>query len=106
MIDELILKRMELKNQIDKLTQEKEECDVRIKLYMEQNDLDNYRDSNGNFASYKQIITNRLDKQLVSERLSPQEFKECFKEIRSVRLIIMAPAEMERRSKFNENSKI
>ena len=92
--------RMELKEKIDNLTELKKEVEEKIKIIMEQNMLDNYEDKKGNYATYKEITTNRLNKALVEERLAPQQFKECFKESTSVRLTIISPQEKERRKNF------
>lgn len=95
-----IKRRMELKQQIDVLDEEKKEIEQRIKLEMEMNNLSSYEDASGNFATYKEITTNRLDKKLVEQKLAPEMFKECFKSSTSPRLTIISPEEKQRRKNF------
>jgi predicted phage-related endonuclease len=99
-LNELIKQRMELKKQVDVLEESKKEVENRIKLMIELENINEYEDDSGNYLTYKEIVTNRLDKKLVEQNLAPELFKECFSESKSMRLTIVSPEERQRRKSF------
>jgi predicted phage-related endonuclease len=73
-LNELIKQRMELKKQVDALEESKKEVENRIKLMIELENINEYEDESGNYLTYKEIVTNRLDKKLVEQKLAPELF--------------------------------
>ena len=102
MLNTLIEQRMKLKKQIDEIEELKKKTEAQIKLLMEQKNINEYTDDIGNYVTYKDIITRRLDKKIVESKLAPEIFNQCFKTTTSTRLTIITPEEKERRSNFKK----
>ena len=77
--EELIKEHLEIKKQIDELTEKDNAVKAEIKLYMTQENLEKYEDSTGNLVSFKEQTRESLDKKKIRELIGDIHFKEVVK---------------------------
>jgi len=103
MVIEKIKKYLELKNKIKLLEKEAENIKVQIKIYMKENNLNNYKDENNQyFVNLKEYKRESIDKKKLLSIAGENIYNECLKKSSYEVIKIADKEEKERVKKFME----
>lgn len=103
-IDGLLEHFLVLKKSIEILQEKQDLVKTKLKIYMEEADLEKFEDTSGNFALYKKVTRKSLDRKMVEQHMAPAVFDRCFKETSFSSLTVVAKEDVERRKNFIEKS--
>ena len=101
-IDGLLEHYLALKASMDIIQEKADLVKTKLKIYMEEKEIEKFEDKSGNCAVYKNVTRKSLDRKKVEERLAPEKLKECFKETSFSSITIISKENAEKRKVYVE----